>query len=64
MAEACAVPAATLSAYELGRRTLPGHICVTMHLAVVRFLRDALEAAELAEDQETTRRTPRLRRAV
>ena len=64
MAEACAVPAATLSSYELGRRAMPDHVAVTAHLALVRFLRDALEAAVLAEDSGTTRPAPRLRRAA
>lgn len=64
LAEACGIPPATLSSYELGRRTMPDHLAVTAHLVLVRFLRAAIEAAAAAEDFGLTRRAPRLRRAA
>lgn len=64
LAEACGIPPATLSSYELGRRGCPGAVLVQIEQALCRFLSSALEAAATAEDFGMTRPAPRLRRVA
>lgn len=64
LAENAGIPLPTVTAYELGRRSLGETAEQKLVVALVSGLRQALRAAEVAEDNGLTRPASRLRRAA
>lgn len=64
LAENAGLPLATLTSYELGRKGMPESAEQKLTVALVGCLRQALRAAEVAEDLGLTKAAPRLRRAA